>query len=75
MSGKDYNVYKGSDGKWRGERQDASRASTVGDTQKEAFEATREFAKNSKSEVSIHRSDNNRIRAKHSYGNDPKGNG
>lgn len=75
MSDKDYNVYKGSDGKWRGERQDASRASIVRDTQKEAFEGTREFAKNNKSEVSIHRSDNSRIRAKHSYGNDPRGNG
>lgn len=75
MSGKDYNVYKGKDGKWRGERQDASRASVVCDTQKEAFEETREFAKKNRSEVSLHRGDNNRIRAKHSYGNDPRGNG
>lgn len=75
MAGKDYNVYKGIDGKWRGERQDSDRASVVANTQEEAFEATREYAKNNRSEVSIHRGDNNRIRAKHSYGNDPKGNG
>lgn len=72
MAEKDYNVYKGEDGKWRGERQDSSRASVVGDTQSEVFEATRELAKKSGSEVSIHRGDNNRIRAKHSYGNDPR---
>jgi hypothetical protein len=29
MADKDYNVYQGDDGKWRGERQDASRASVV----------------------------------------------
>jgi len=72
MSDKDYNVYQGSDGQWRGKRQDASRASVVGNSQQEVFESTREFAKNSGSEVSIHRGDNGRIRAKHSYGNDPK---
>ena len=39
MADKDYNVYQGDDGKWRGERQDASRASVVADTQKVAFAA------------------------------------
>ncbi|EHH2535279.1 TPA: DUF2188 domain-containing protein [Vibrio parahaemolyticus] len=72
MSDNDYNVYQGADGKWRGERQDAGRASVVGETQKEVFEATRELAKKAQSEVSIHRGDNGQIRAKHSYGNDPK---
>lgn len=72
MADKDYNVYKGTDGKWRGERQDSERASIVGDTQAEVFGATRELAKKAKSEVSVHRADNNRIRAKYSYGNDPK---
>ncbi|MGI8490091.1 DUF2188 domain-containing protein [Pectobacterium polaris] len=71
MSGKDYNVYKGSDGVWRGKRQDATRASVTGATQKEVFEQVREFAKNSGAEVSIHRGDNNQIRDKNSYGNDP----
>jgi len=72
MSDKDYNVYQGTDGKWRGERQDASRASVIGNTQDEVFQATRELAKKAQSEVSIHRGDNSKIRAKHSYGNDPK---
>lgn len=72
MSDKDYNVYKGEDGVWRGERQDASRASVTGDTQQEVFEKTRELAKKAGSEVSIHRTDNGQIRDKHSYGNDPK---
>ena len=72
MSDTDYNVYQGSDDKWRGKRQDASRASVVGDTQEEVFQATRDLAKKAQSEVSIHRGDDNKIRAKHSYGNDPK---
>lgn len=72
MADKDYNVFKGDDDKWRGKRQDASKASVKGDTQQEVFEATRELAKKAKSEVSVHRGDNNKIRAKHSYGNDPK---
>lgn len=72
MAKDDYNVYQGKDGKWRGERQDASRASVIADTQKDAFNATRDLAKKAQSEVSIHRGDNNKIRAKHSYGNDPK---
>jgi len=48
------------------------RTSVAADTQKKAFEATRDLAQKAKSEVSIHRADNNRIRAKHSYGNDPE---
>ncbi len=72
MSDNDYNVYQGSDDKWRGKRQDTSRASVVGDTQEEVFQATRDLAKKAQSEVSIHRGDDNKIRAKHSYGNDPK---
>lgn len=73
MSDKDFNVYQGSDGQWRGKRQGASRASVVGSTQQEVFEATRELAQKSGSEVSIHRGDNGKIRDKHSYGNDPRG--
>jgi hypothetical protein len=72
MSKDDYNVYQGKDGQWRGERQDATRASVVGTTQKEVFERTRSLAQNAQSEVSIHRGDNGQIRAKHSYGNDPR---
>ncbi|EGR0045965.1 DUF2188 domain-containing protein, partial [Vibrio parahaemolyticus] len=57
---------------WKGKREDASRASVTGSTQKEVFERTRELAQKAQSEVSIHRGDNGKIRAKHSYGNDPK---
>ena len=32
MSDDDFNVYQGDDGKWRGKRQSASRASVVADT-------------------------------------------
>ncbi|CDT32142.1 conserved hypothetical protein [Vibrio coralliirubri] len=67
----DYNVYQGSDGVWRGKKQDASRASVTAKTQQEAFEKTRDLAKKAQSEVSIHRGDNGKIRVKHSYGNDP----
>lgn len=72
MAGKDYNVFKGDDGKWHGKRQDATRSSVTGNTQQQVFEATRELAKKSGAEVSIHRGDNNQIRGKFSYGNDPK---
>lgn len=72
MSKDDYNVYKGSDGLWRGKRQDATRAAVVGKTQKEVFEKTRDLAKERESEVSIHRGDNGKIREKFSYGNDPE---
>lgn len=71
MSEDDYNVYKGKDGQWRGKRQGADKAGAVGETQKDVFDKTREFAKKRGSEVSLHRGDNGRISDKHSYGNDP----
>ncbi|MGR2770406.1 DUF2188 domain-containing protein [Photobacterium ganghwense] len=72
MSDNDYNVYQDTDGTWKGKRQGAARASVTGTTQKDVFEKTRELAKKAESEVSIHRGDTGQIRAKHSYGNDPK---
>ncbi|MGM7448495.1 UNVERIFIED_ORG: uncharacterized protein DUF2188 [Idiomarina abyssalis] len=72
MSDDDFNVYQGEDGKWRGKRQSASRASVVADTQADAFKQTKELAMRSGSEISIHRGDNGKIRDKHSYGNDPE---
>lgn len=71
MSKDDYSVYKGDDGIWRGKRDNASRASVTGGTQREVVDATRELAKKSNGEMSIHRGDNGQIRDKHSYGNDP----
>lgn len=72
MSDDDYNVYQDEDGMWKGKRQGADRPAVSADTQREAFERTREHAKNKGSDVAIHRGDNGRIRAKHSYGNDPE---
>lgn len=68
---KNYSVYKGPDGLWRGKRDGATRAYVVERTQQEAFKETRKLAKKSGGEVSIHRKDNGKIRRKHSYGNDP----
>ena len=72
MAKDDYNVYQGEDGTWRGKKQSGSRASVTGSTQKEVFERVRGLASTAGSEVSIHRGDNGKIRAKHSYGNDPR---
>ncbi|WP_447878462.1 DUF2188 domain-containing protein [Serratia fonticola] len=72
MSSKDYNVYQGSDGLWRGKRQDAERSAVVTTTQREAIQQTREIVQKTQGELSIHRGDNGRIREKWSYGNDPK---
>jgi len=69
---KNYSVYQGDDGQWKGKRDDASRASVTGRTQKEVIDATRELTKKTRGEMSIHRGDNGKIRDKHSYGNDPK---
>lgn len=50
----DYNVYKKGD-KWVGERSDASRASVSADTQRDAYNETRDLtARNGGGEISIH---------------------
>ena len=73
MASDDYNVfYDPKTGQWNGKRQDRENASVVADTQQEAFEKTRELARQAGSEVSIH-GKNEKIRAKHSYGNDLAG--
>ncbi|MCV6588505.1 MAG: DUF2188 domain-containing protein [Marinobacterium sp.] len=72
MADNDYNVFKGPDDKWRAKRQGADRAAIVTDTQDQAFQKARDLAKDRQSEVSIHRGDNGQIRAKHSYGHDPR---
>lgn len=43
--GRDRTVYQGDDGKWRQKRNDASRAGSVHDTQKQAQGAAREMLK------------------------------
>mgnify|MGYP002085508198 CR=1 FL=1 len=51
-------------------KSNSERASGIYDTQQEAFEQTREIAKNQKGKVFIH-GKNVKTRRKHSYGNDP----
>lgn len=60
----DYDVYKKGD-QWVGKREDASRASVSADTQKAAYEATRDLAaRNGGGDISVHRADNGQIRDK-----------
>lgn len=44
--GRDRNVYQRPDGTWANKRQDAGRASSVHDTQREAEEAARDMLRN-----------------------------
>lgn len=67
-----YSVFKDKNGRWNGKKDNSNRASVVGDNQKEVIDKTRDLAKKSKGELSIHRGDNGQIRDKWSYGNDPK---
>lgn len=64
--------YDADSGKWKGTKDGSQRASVVGDTQKEVAGRSREIARNQGLEVTIHRKDDNRIRGKDSYGNDPR---
>lgn len=57
---------------WYNKKDGASRASTSGfKTQSDAIRSARQIAINQKLEHAIHRGDNNAIRDKNSYGNDP----
>ncbi len=72
MASDDYNVfYDPETDQWKGKKQGGQRASVTADTQQEAFEKTRELAKKAGTDVSIHGKADGKIRAKHSYGNDP----
>ncbi len=66
---KDIHVVPHSDG-WATQKEGASRAGSVHDTQKEAQQKAREQAKREKVEVVIHGKDG-KIRDSDSYGNDP----
>lgn len=66
---KNQHVVKRSDG-WAVRGAGNSRDTSHHKTQKEAFEAARDIAKNQKSEVLIH-GENGRIRERNTYGNDP----
>ncbi len=69
----DYDVYKTDDG-WAAKREDATRASSVHDTQSEAYNAASTYAgNNGGGDVSIHGRDG-QIREKNTIapGNDPR---
>ena len=55
---------------WKVKQENCQRSSGNFDTQREAFARAREIAINKRQEVVIH-GQNNTIREKHSYGNDP----
>jgi len=58
------------DGKWAVKGEGNGKATSLHDTQLEAFKAARAIAINHKSEVLIHGT-NGQIRERNSYGNDP----
>ncbi|MBX9689084.1 MAG: DUF2188 domain-containing protein, partial [Candidatus Obscuribacterales bacterium] len=62
---------KGNDN-WQVKKAGGQRSSGVFDTQAEAIDAARGFAKKSDlGQVVVHRKDNNQIRTEFTYGNDP----
>lgn len=69
MAGKNIHVVKNGD-IWQAKQENAHRSSGNFGTQQAAFERAREIARNRGQEVAIHGVDG-KIRAKHSYGNDP----
>lgn len=58
------------DGKWAVRRTGADKVTRRFDTQSEAIEVAREFARNQRTELYIHGKDG-LIRERESYGNDP----
>lgn len=69
MTKRDIHVVPHDDG-WATQKEGASRAGRVADTQQEAIDIAREQAKRENVEVVIHRRDGS-IRDSDSYGNDP----
>jgi hypothetical protein len=70
----DRTVYKNSDGDWANKRHDATRASTVHSTQKEAEQAAKQMLKNQGGGELITKGVNGQIRSKDTIapGNDPR---
>ncbi len=67
---KDYWTSKRKDGKWSVKRSGAKRASSLFDTQEQAWKEARRLARASGSEAFL-KDKNGKIRARNSYGNDP----
>ena len=70
MAKKNIHVVKRSSGEWAVERDEAKRASSLADTQREAIAHARTIAKREGLELVVH-GENGRIREKNSYGRDP----
>jgi uncharacterized protein YdaU (DUF1376 family) len=71
---KNRTVYRRDDGKWVNKRNDAERASTVHDTQKEATDTAKEMLRNQGGgEVTVQGTDKGQFRKKDTVppGNDP----
>ena len=66
---KDVHVTK-KDGQWQAKKTGNERASSVHDTQAQAWDAARDLAKTEKSEAVLH-GENGRIRERNTYGKDP----
>ena len=69
MTSKNQHVVPHQDG-WAVKGEGNQRATSVHNTQQQAFDAARQIARNQQSELVIHRPDG-RIRDKNSYGHDP----
>ncbi|MDD2914967.1 MAG: DUF2188 domain-containing protein [Gallionella sp.] len=69
MTSKNQHVVPHQDG-WAVKGEGNQRATSVHDTQQQAFDAASQIARNQQSELVIHRPDG-RIRDKNSYGHDP----
>lgn len=70
--GKNQHVMHRDDNKWVVKGEGNLRATRVFKTQAEAVSAAREISRHQKSELIVHKKDDNAIREKNSYGNDPK---
>ena len=67
---KNFSTQQRDDGKWESKREGAIRASVVTDTQAEAWDFSKEHAKEEKGEAFLKGCDN-KIRERNTYGNDP----
>ena len=69
-SNKDYWTSKRNDGTWSVKREGSTKASSLHNTQEQAWKEARRLARGAGSEAFL-KDINGRIRARNSYGNDP----
>ncbi len=68
---KDYWTQKRPDGRWESKREGAQRAAKVTDTQAEAWEHSKNLARDRKGEAYL-KNEEGRIRERNTYGHDPR---